>query len=107
MISPDSSYKIAQAIVGAKTDFERTRQAGMIACEIMKTAFRENKLSLSEMEVTYLNRFEDEFQTWFQGMADAKGIVPDPDAGKYDYRAFYQANKDNPDTIKPRQIKWT
>lgn len=77
MVSPESSYKIAKAIVGANSDFERTRQAGIIACEIMKTAFEEKKIILSEREIVYLNRFEDEFQTYSNEESVLREALPD------------------------------
>ncbi|MCG8605975.1 hypothetical protein MJD09_13410 [bacterium] len=60
IISPDSSYKIAEAIVGEKSDFERTRQAGLATCRIIEAAIEENILTLPDREITYLNRFQDE-----------------------------------------------
>ncbi len=60
-VSPASSFKIAQAIIGEKTDFERTRRAGMIACEIIRSASEANLLAVPARKLTYLSRFEDEF----------------------------------------------
>jgi methanol--5-hydroxybenzimidazolylcobamide Co-methyltransferase len=61
IISPESSYKIAEAIVEEKSDFNRTRSAGLVACEIIREAVQENRLSLPKREINYLDRFEAEF----------------------------------------------
>jgi len=77
IISPEASFKIARAIVGEKTDFARTRRAGMMACEIIRSALRENRLSLSEREVAYLARFEDEFDKCSDAETVLEKALPD------------------------------
>ena len=71
IISPESSYKIAQAIVAEKTDFERTRQAGIAACAIIREAVQENRLLLPDREINYLSRLESELDR----CADEEAVI--------------------------------
>ncbi len=77
IISPEASHRIARAIVSEKTDFARTRCAGMVACGIIRSAIRENRLSLSEREVAYLNRLEDEFEKYSDAETVLETALPD------------------------------
>lgn len=77
IISPDSSYKIAKAVVAAKSDFERTRQAGLVACGIIRSAMQEHKLTLPDREITYLNRFEDDFAKYSNEEIILQTVIPD------------------------------
>ncbi len=77
IVSPDSSYQIAQAIVAEKSDFERTRQAGLTACSIIEAAVQENKLTLRDREITYLNRIEDELTKYSSEETVLEAALPD------------------------------
>ena len=59
-----------------KTDFERTRQAGIAACAIIREAVEDNKLSLPDREINYLNRLEDEFDRCSDEDAVLKEVYP-------------------------------
>jgi methanol--5-hydroxybenzimidazolylcobamide Co-methyltransferase len=58
IISPNSSYHIAKAILEEESDFQRTRRAGLVACELLREAVTGEKLRLPERENQYLDRIE-------------------------------------------------
>ncbi len=77
IISPDSSYDIARTIVKEKSDFERTRRAGMAACNIIRAAVRDKRLSLPEKEMVYLDRFQNEFEKYATEEHVLEAALPD------------------------------
>ncbi len=60
MITPESSFALAQAIVAEDDDFGRTRQAGLAGCTIVRRAVAQGRLSLPARELDWLSRIEDE-----------------------------------------------
>ncbi|MEO0293461.1 MAG: methyltransferase MtaB domain-containing protein [candidate division WOR-3 bacterium] len=60
IISPENSFEIAKVIVEEKDDFLRTRLAGLKACELIKEAVKDRKLTLSDRELNWLNKIEAE-----------------------------------------------
>lgn len=71
IISPASSYRLAQAIVAEPDDYRRTHRAGVVACQILREAIAQNKLALSKRELTWLGRIEqqlDAYQTEAQAL---------------------------------------
>lgn len=61
MISPNSSYRIAKSIIAEDSDFERTRAAGLTGCEIIREGLK-GDLRLSDLEIQYLDRIENELE---------------------------------------------
>jgi methanol--5-hydroxybenzimidazolylcobamide Co-methyltransferase len=60
VISPESSVKIAKAIVQYEDDFLRTRAAGLKAIDLIREAVKEKKLNLSDREINWLDRIESD-----------------------------------------------
>jgi methanol---5-hydroxybenzimidazolylcobamide Co-methyltransferase len=64
IISPESSFRLAKAIVQERSDFDRTHRAALTACEIIREAVHQERLALPRRELTWLSRIEaqlDEF----------------------------------------------
>lgn len=64
IISPESSFKIAETIVGETDDFKKTHSAGRVACELMRQAVDDKKLELSDRELTWLDRIQEELLSY-------------------------------------------
>ncbi len=64
IISPESSFKIAQAIVDEKDDFNRTHRAGLVACQLMREAVEAKNLVLSDREMNWLDRIQDDLELY-------------------------------------------
>lgn len=60
IISPQSSFEIATAIIGETDDFHRTRQAGLTACRILRKTHDDGLLPLPQRELAYLDRIEEQ-----------------------------------------------
>ncbi|MDZ7394146.1 MAG: hypothetical protein ONB25_14765 [candidate division KSB1 bacterium] len=60
MIAPETSFELARAIVASGDDFERTRQAGLVGCAIVRRAHEQGKLALPSREMDWLSRIEEE-----------------------------------------------
>ena len=59
VISPESSFRIAKAIVQSTGDFDRTRAAGLAGCEIIREGIHRFGLDLPDKELRWLDRIED------------------------------------------------
>lgn len=59
IITPDSSIRIAKAIVGASDHFHAGLAAGRAAIHILRETSQDGSLKLSEREVGWLDRMED------------------------------------------------
>jgi len=66
IISPQSSFRIAEAIVAAKTDFDRTRNAGITACQIIREAVTNGDLKLPQRELNWLGVIEEQLSLYDQ-----------------------------------------
>lgn len=60
VLSPAAASRIAQAIVGAGNDYQRTLAAGRAAVEILKEGVAAGRLALSKKEAQWLGRIEAE-----------------------------------------------
>lgn len=76
IISPESSVRIAHAILQEKSDFARTRRAGLVACEIIREALASDALALPQREQTYLQMIEEALA----GNGDEKKVLSDAGA---------------------------
>jgi methanol--5-hydroxybenzimidazolylcobamide Co-methyltransferase len=64
IISPNSSFKIAKEIIRDKVDFNRTYQAGITACNLIREAVEDRQLVLSEREIKWLNIIEEQLNQY-------------------------------------------
>jgi methanol--5-hydroxybenzimidazolylcobamide Co-methyltransferase len=62
IITPDASYRVAAAIVAEKTDYLRTRAAGLEACRIIRDALAEG-VKVADRELVWLDRIESELES--------------------------------------------
>ncbi len=60
IISPEASFEIAKAIISGDSDFERTRLAGIRACELIRKAVDEERLTIPDRELNWLTMIEDQ-----------------------------------------------
>jgi len=60
MIAPESAITLARAIVATDDDFQRTRQAGLVGCGIVRQALDNGTLTLPPRELDWLAKVEDE-----------------------------------------------
>ncbi|MCR4439324.1 MAG: methyltransferase MtaB domain-containing protein [bacterium] len=60
MVAPESAVAIARAIVAEDGDFQRTRQAGLAGCAVIREALSSGALQLVPRELDWLSRIEDE-----------------------------------------------
>lgn len=64
IISPQSSYRLAEAIVQETGDFNRTHRAARVACQIIREAAQSGRLSLPKREVTWLTRIKGQLEAF-------------------------------------------
>lgn len=62
VISPQASFEIAEAILSHQSDFDRTRAAGLQACQIIRDASATGKLPLPDRESAWLDQIEEVLQ---------------------------------------------
>jgi methanol--5-hydroxybenzimidazolylcobamide Co-methyltransferase len=88
VLSPDATIKIATAIVGAATPYNRTVAAGHAAVEILKDGIAQDKLHLSRKEHQWLARIDDSLDTLPE---DGETLMHDLEAqygSLYDKRSY-------------------
>jgi hypothetical protein len=61
ILTPNSVFEIAKAIVAEDTDYHRTVAAGKAALTIIQKAVDGKKLNLGKKDVVWLNRLQKEF----------------------------------------------
>jgi adenylosuccinate lyase len=61
VLSPESVYAIAKAIVAEDTDYHRTVAAGKAALTIIQASVDGKKLTLGKKELSWLDRLHKEF----------------------------------------------
>lgn len=76
VISPGSSFEIARAIVAENSDYQRTRRAGLIACEIIRNAVAGNLLPLPKRELSWLTRIENDLNRCHDEQALIDEVLP-------------------------------
>ena len=64
IISPQSSYRLAEAIVQETGDFNRTHRAARTACQIIREAVQSERLRLPKREITWLARIEGQLEAF-------------------------------------------
>jgi methanol--5-hydroxybenzimidazolylcobamide Co-methyltransferase len=70
VLSPEATHQIAQAIIGASTDYERTVAAGRAAVAILECGVSQGRLNISAREGQWLSRLDREL-TELQGKEQA------------------------------------
>lgn len=79
VITPESSYRIAEAIVGETSDYNRTRAAGLEACRIIRDGIDTFGVSVPKRELRWLDRIEDNLEEYAQEGALIEAALPDFD----------------------------
>jgi methanol--5-hydroxybenzimidazolylcobamide Co-methyltransferase len=60
ILSPEATWEIARAIVGAPDDYRRTLAAGQTAVRLLKEGAATGRLTLAKSEEQWLHRIEEE-----------------------------------------------
>jgi methanol--5-hydroxybenzimidazolylcobamide Co-methyltransferase len=63
IITPEASFRIAEAILPESTDYLRTRAAGLEACRLIRKAV-DDGLTVQDRELMWLDRIESELDEW-------------------------------------------
>ena len=82
IISPASSFRLAEAIVEGSSDFDRTHRAALTACAIIRDAVGQQRLTLSRRELSWLTRIEAQLDEF----ADESRVL---DYGQSNYQEKY------------------
>jgi methanol--5-hydroxybenzimidazolylcobamide Co-methyltransferase len=77
VITPESSFRIAQAIVAESGDYNRTRAAGLEACRIIREGAGSFGLDIPDREMRWLDRIESDLDEYATESALIDETMPD------------------------------
>lgn len=63
LLAPDNVFKLAEAIIAEENYYSRALKAAILACSLLKNAYAEKKLKLSEKELKWLDRIQSELES--------------------------------------------
>lgn len=64
IISPEASFAIAETITPSNSDYEKTRLAGIRACELIRKAVDDKKLAIPDREISWLSLIEEQLEMY-------------------------------------------
>ena len=88
VLSPQATFEIATAIVGADSHYHATVSAGLAAVDLLKGCYDAGALSLNRKEVGWLSRIESELQSLPGDEAELLAEMKETHAGVFDPASY-------------------